>query len=553
LLVVLGSGCGAATLDSHPESACAALAVQVPASAIGLPSGDASMDEARLLPAAPLKVGSNGLSPGAGTQPATPAYCRVLGRIAPLDAAAPPIRFQVNLPLQWNGRSLQYGGGGFNGLLISATEWVPAARLDLPSPLAQGFVTYGTDSGHQSQPHEPPQAFALNDEALNNFAHAAYKKVRDVARVLTQRAYGRAPEHMYFMGSSEGGREALAMAQRYPQDFDGIFARVPVIYWTGLQHASVRNGMATMGQGWLPPAQVKLVHGAVLAACDAADGLKDGVVSDMQGCQRRFDVRTLLCQGTERGDGCLSPAQLRAVQTLHTPYRFSFALAHGVQEYPGWGVSGEGLGPQGIVGGWRPWWLGAASPSMQALPSTQAFPSASLGWMYGSDVLRYFFARDPQAELQHYRPEQHAARVSEISALMDASDPDLSAFQARGGKLILLENLADYAQSPLAGVRYYSAVVERMGQSRVDGFMRLYTAPGVDHMGFGAPANVDMLPALVAWVEQGEAPQGLELAEQASQPPFALIRTRPLCAWPSWPRYRGAGDVSQASSFVCTL
>ncbi len=158
-------------------------------------------------------------------------------------------------------------------------------RVCAPSPLARGFVTYGTDSGHESRPGEPPQLFALNDEAFENFAHRAYKKVRDVAVVLMQRAYGKKPDKMYFMGSSEGGREGLAMAQRYPDDFDGIFARVPVINWVGLQHAGTRSGLITMGEGWINPAQVKLVGEAVRAACDKADGSDDALVQDPVACK----------------------------------------------------------------------------------------------------------------------------------------------------------------------------------------------------------------------------------------------------------------------------
>lgn len=536
---------GIVTLGADPAAACSALAAPVPASAIGLPSGAASIDSATLMAATPLAVAERAPSPAARITPETPAYCRVLGRIAPIDLAAPAIQFQVNLPLQWNGRSVQYGGGGFNGVLISGTGLVAAARFDRPSPLAQGYVTYGTDSGHQNQPGQPPQAFALNDEALVNFAHASYKKVRDVAVALMQRAYSRAPDKLYFMGSSEGGREGLTMAQRYPNDFDGIFSRVPVINWTGLQHAGTRNGLATFGDGWLRPAQVKLVHDAVLAACDAADGLQDGVVADMPGCKRRFDVSTLRCTGTAGGDSCLSDAQVRAVQTLHAPYRFSFPLANGVTEYPGWGVSGEGTPAFASTGGWSAWWLGAAAPA------TPPAPNNGIAWFYGSGALQYFYARDPKADLQRYKPEEHAARVREVSALMDSTNPDLSAFRARGGKLILLENLADYAQSPFAGIGYYESVVARMGQPAVDGFFRLYTAPGVDHVGSGAPANVDVLPALVAWAERGEVPSGLTLAEQTFQPPFAVTRERPLCEWPRWPRYRGSGDALQAKSFDC--
>ncbi|MGY3355188.1 hypothetical protein ACVWZK_001851 [Bradyrhizobium sp. GM0.4] len=164
------------------------------------------VDSATLLAPSQLAVAERGPTPSGRVTPANPGFCKVLGHIDPTDPKAPPIKFQVNLPVEWNGRSLQYGGGGFNGVLITGLALPPAYPFDKPSPLARGFVTYGTDSGHESKPGEPPQLFALNDEAFENFAHRAYKKVRDAAVALMQRAYGKAPEKMYFMGSSEGGR-----------------------------------------------------------------------------------------------------------------------------------------------------------------------------------------------------------------------------------------------------------------------------------------------------------------------------------------------------------
>src|SRR4051812_24208209 len=171
---------------------------------------------ATLLAPSQLAVAERGPTPSGRITPANPGFCKVLGHIDPTDPKAPPIKFQVNLPVEWNGRSVQYGGGGFNGVLIPGLGLPPAYPFDKPSPLARGFVTYGTDSGHESKPGEPPQLFALNDEAFENFAHRAYKNVRDAAVALMQRAYGKRPEKMYFMGSSEGGREGLTMAQRYP-------------------------------------------------------------------------------------------------------------------------------------------------------------------------------------------------------------------------------------------------------------------------------------------------------------------------------------------------
>src|SRR3954452_22963901 len=226
------------------------------------------IDAAALTDAKPLTVTDAGPTPAARISPATPQFCRVLGHIEPTDPKAPPIRFQLNLPLQWNGRSVQYGGGGFNGVVISGLALPPASPFDIASPLAKGFATYGTDSGHEARPGEPPQSFAANDEAFVNFAHASYKKVRDAAVMLIERAYGARPEKMYYVGSSEGGREGLTMAQRYPNDFDGIFARVPVINWVGLQAAGTRMGVTQMGPGWLAPDKVKVVGDAVIAQCD---------------------------------------------------------------------------------------------------------------------------------------------------------------------------------------------------------------------------------------------------------------------------------------------
>jgi len=536
-LAATSQNAGAAdrTLGTDPAAKCASL------------SGEGAMqvDSAVIVEAKPMAIAEAGPTPAGRIAPATPSYCRVLGRIAPVDPKAPPIRFQLNLPLQWNGRSVQYGGGGFNGVLITGLALPPSSPFDAPSPLARGFATYGTDSGHETKPGEPPQLFAANDEAFLNFAHASYKKVRDAAVLLMEHAYGAKPEKLYFVGSSEGGREGLTMAQRYPNDFDGIFARVPVINWTGLQHANIQATLPTMGEGWLRPALVKLVHDAVLAACDAQDGIADGLVADAVGCKARFDVQTLLCTQGKSGDQCLSEAQINAVRALHSPYRFPFPLANGLSDYPGWGVSGEGTPASGPTGGWSSWWLGSAPPELPFKPAN------AIQWVYGAGGMQHVFARDPNLDVRNYRPENFAARVREVSELMDSTDSDLSAFKAHGGKLIILEHMADYAQSPYAGIRYFENVKQRLGQAAVADFIRLYTAPGVDHVGSGAPANVDMLSVLVDWVEQGRAPGELVVSEQKPVQPVVTIRTLPLCQWPDWPRYK-QGDQNVASSFECT-
>jgi feruloyl esterase len=418
------------------------------------------------------------------------------------------------------------------------------APADRPSPLGRGFVTFGTDSGHQNAPGVALQAFALNDEALTNFAYASYKKARDAAVVLMQRRYGRPPAKLYYVGFSEGGREGLTMAQRFPADYDGIFSGVPVINWVGLQAAGTRAGVAQFGDGWIGPDKVKLVHEAVIAACDQLDGLADGIISNHEGCKRAFDASKLAC-APGGAAGCLSAAQLNAVKMMHAPFQFSFALANGVRSYPGWGLGGEAAQGTGPVGGWVSWQTGTAAPS---LPPG---PASSRAWLYGSGTVQFFFARDPNYDVTKFDPAQFADRLREVSTLMDSTSPDLSAFAARGGKLIMYENMADYAQSPYAGIAYYKSVVDRMGQANVHGFMRLYVTPGADHMGAGAPSSVDMLDVLTTWIEQGKAPGDLVQVAQETKPPFTTLSARPMCRYPAYPHYRG-GDTAKAESFTCT-
>jgi hypothetical protein len=232
------------------------------------------------------------------------------------------------------------------------------------------------------------------------------------------------------------------------------------------------------------------------------------------------------------------------VQTLRSPYKFSFPLANGLTEYPGWGMGGENTPAVGPTGGWRAWWTGTAAPTLPPLPAN------GIAWFYGGGALQYFYARDPNVDPRSITPEAYAARVREVSALMDATQPDLSAFHARGGKLIVLEHMSDYAQSPYAGIQYGESVQRVMG-AKAKEFFRLYTAPGVDHVGTGGPALVDMLGAVSAWVERGEAPTGLRLLDTDVKPPFNVKRSRPLCEWPTWPRYRGIGDADVSATFEC--
>jgi hypothetical protein len=529
---------------SSPGSAavnCADLvSLKVPASEIGLPSSGATIASAQVatVPADPVNPG------------ATRDYCKVLGAVQPVDPNAPPVNFEVNLPADWNGKAVQYGGGGSNGVLITGLASLRDARRDTPVPVARGFATWGTDSGHDNKKLPHPRAFALNDEALVNMAYAAYKKTHDAGVRIARAFYDRAPARTYFYGGSEGGREALMMAQRFPTDFDGIVSVVPVANYTGGNLVRAKLGQLQRDGGWINPAKVKLILNAVNAACDTLDGLEDGVISAYEKCLSVFDAGTLRCpDGADTGDSCLSDKQIEADRLVHRPYRYPFAMKNGVTAFPGWTYGSE-VQPGGMVDTIT----GKEKPE---------FPIAnekvqSVAWVNADGFVRYFFARDPKLDPFQFSAEKFAGRIKEISEMFDTTDPDLSAFRARGGKLILKGNGADYQRSVLQEIDYYKSVVARMGQDRVDQFVRFYVTPGVNHPGNGVmrdgkavPAKVDLLGVLDAWVDSGNAPGNPMQVSQQEQAPFKTIASRPMCRYPLSPRYDGDGDPSEAGSFNC--
>ncbi len=534
-------------------ASCAALAGKtIAASSIGLPSGPASVGSAVLVAAVSESVSGNAFSPAA------PQYCKLLGKIAPRDPKAQPINFQLNLPTAWNGKALQYGGGGFNGVLVTGLAPLRDAAPGDALPLARGYATFGTDSGHESAASAPsdPGAFAQNDEMLENFAFASYKKVRDVAVDLMRTFYARAPRQLYYFGGSEGGREGLTMAQRFPADYDGIVSVVPVINWTGLFHAFVRNEVPQF-EDWLDAAKTPLIAKATADACDGLDGLVDGVINNYLACQPRVNLQPLRCPGgADAGPQCLSDAELALMRNAHSPYVFPFPLANGLTAYPPWLYGHEDSldGPTALS--LVRWVSGSAAPT--APPNA---PTAATQWLYGSNWIRHAIARDAAFDVRTYRPQSFAARVQQTSALMDSTNPDLSAFFARGGKLILRENAADRAQSPLMGIEYYQAVVARFGQSTVDQSVRLYVSPSSTHTGnarsvsdkTAIPTMVDLLDPLDRWVTSGQAPaEALVQTRKAALPPFAVQASRPMCRYPGYPHYVG-GDRLQAASYACRM
>ncbi|KQP38997.1 tannase/feruloyl esterase family alpha/beta hydrolase [Pseudorhodoferax sp. Leaf274] len=542
---------------ANPASACAALAGQsVEAARIGEPTTGATVKSATLKPA--VADAPNGA--GTATVLGTPEYCEVLVEIKPVDPAAPLVNTQLNLPSSWNGKKLQFGGSGYNGTLVTGLDPSRNAPPDVPRPITRGYMTTGTDSGHQTQAGVEAYAFALNQEALVNFAYAAYKKTHDVAVALGQRYYGKRPMKSYYMGGSEGGREAMMMAQRYPDDYDGIVSIDPVMNWTGLQtFGNWIGGIRQSAPGAWLGGKTQLVHDTVLAACDSLDGIADGVVSNYGACKGAAEAALaakVCASGNDEGTSCLSSAQLAVVQSAHAGYRFSFPVANGMQAYAGFGFGGEGL-----AGNWSNWLVGTAPPTDG--PTANGINQV---YRFGNGYVRYFIAQNAAFDPLGYEPANFRDRVLQVSQWMDATNPDLTAFRASGGKLLLREDMSDTAQSPLTGLNYFDAVVARMGASSVGEFFAAYAATGLPHTSggvaagaanapaYGIPGRVDLLAVVENWVEKGIKPATqYTLTNKNALAPFAEIASKPLCQYPLYPRYTGsgAGAGASAANFSC--
>lgn len=526
-LLAFAAALGFGGAAAAAEDRCAALAgIDIPSSVSVLPTAGGKV------------LAAQGVSLPAG---GAPVFCRVTGELSPVGVMAWPIKFQVNLPATWNGKALQFGGGGLNGVLVTGEGQVAGAPPS-QTPLERGYATFGTDAGHPIlQPD--PQVFALNDEAAVNQAYAAYKKTYDVARSLIARYYGRPPARTYFYGNSEGGREALNAVQRYPADYDGAVAIVPTVDWAGQHLAHHREWILQQDGGWVPPAKLLVLQTAVRAACDGLDGLSDGVLSRYEGCGDRFDPRSLRCpDGADAGQHCLSDRQLAFVEGMYGDKRFAFPLANGVRAYAGSPYGAEAAVNGGVI------------PSIMVSEPPRA---GDLGRpLAGPGSVRYYFMRDP-AFAGAFDERAHEARIRRLSAMFDSTDPDIGPFAERGGKLIMKESGADYLRAPGGTYAYYRAVVAKLGEARAAQAVRLYVNPGVGHGGSGLagdgsalPDRVDLLEALDAWVDRGSAPGTLQVVayRQGATEPLA---SRPLCLYPQYPHYTGDGDPKQAASYRC--
>ncbi len=509
-------------------AACAGLqGMSIPASAMDLPTGGAAVQTAASV-AASAKDNPNG------------EFCKVTGIVKPKNPNSPSIEFEVNLPVSWNRRVLQMGGGGYDGTLVTGLTGFTLQPASVDNPLKLGFVTLGTDGGHKSTANFDGR-FAMDDEALANFGKQSVKKAHDVAVAIIKKAYGRAPERFYFIGGSQGGHEALDAAARYSQDYDGVVANYPAYNVTLLHLGSLNAGKALYvggGAAWINPAKTKLLTDAVYATCDGLDGAKDGIVSNVKACNGAFDVKTLRCaDGTDSGDACLSDAQLAAVARIATDYKPGFAIA-GMDTFPKWPLLEGALFRERSNFGQVP------------QPSNPLSGKEPLLYSAGDQTAKFIISRNPNLDTMQFDPMQWRERIATVASIMDVSDVSLDKFRARGGKIILTHGTADDFITPNNTVLYYNKQVRQFGQAGVDSFIRFYMIPGFGH-GFGPfNAKIESLQALQEWVEKGHAPAGLTAVDGNPN----ANRARPLCEWPKWPQFTGApGSENSATSYSCVL
>ncbi|MES2937343.1 MAG: tannase/feruloyl esterase family alpha/beta hydrolase [Pseudomonadota bacterium] len=546
VLAACGGGNGPAVAAQTPL-ACADLAgMAVPASAIGLPTGGATVTAATVVAAS-----------GAGA--ATVAeHCLVSASIAPVDPAAPKILMRVALPASWNGKALMYGGGGFDGSIPNVVGNVPNGPADQPLPLARGYAVFASDSGHQAGARGSLDgSFGLNDEALRNWGGDALKKTRDTAAYLIKARYAAAPTKAYFAGGSTGGREALQSIQRWPADWDGAVAWYPAWNQASAMLGGQAGTLALAKPGAYPNnAKRVAVFQAVMQACDALDGVADGLISNQAACNASFDPATatlngapLRCAGgADTGDSCLSDAQITALKAINAPVRFGFPLASGETGYPGYNVWGADLGitaPSTAMAATVAFLNFGAVPPANPMPATAPYISQQL-----DGVLKNIIARDAgfnPLSFDPLAPTALAARWGVLSGMIDQST-DISEFAVRGGKLLLAHGVHDVLVSARATADYYKRQVRQFGQARADSFVRYYEVPGLGHaVSSQFNATWDSLTALEQWAERGVMPTGQVTRDTIGVPG----RTRPLCDYPKWPRYKGTGDVNAASSYDC--
>jgi Tannase and feruloyl esterase len=458
---------------------------------------------------------------------AAPAHCRVTGVLAP------EIAFEVSLPDRWNGRFYMIGNGGHAGESLED----PMRVAQRNAALQAGFAFAQTNTGHDAR-KEPGASFVMSNPAKAiDYAYRAVNLTAVTAKSITQTYYQQDIARSYWNSCSNGGRQGLVEAERYPQDFDGILANSPWVDQTGFTIGAMWNQRA-LDEAPLTAGKLALVAKAVLAKCDALDGLKDGLIDDPRRCT--LDVKADLpsCAAGTDNDSCLTPAQSATVMKI-----YGGPVSHGRQIFPGFMLSSEAVVP-------GPTGTGGASGWMNFIVANQPDRKAA-DFNLAEGTMRYLVHTPPQPAYD-YRSFDFDRDVSTLDAwgqLVNATNPDLSRFRRRGGKLLMTYGWADPVLQPMVGVNYYEQALARNGADTPQ-FFRLFMVPGMGHCAGGTGTDrFDAMSALVDWVEKGKPPESIRAARVVNN---QEVRSRPLCPYPQVARYSGNGSIDEAANFRCT-
>ncbi|MBI2431262.1 MAG: tannase/feruloyl esterase family alpha/beta hydrolase [Candidatus Hydrogenedentes bacterium] len=423
------------------------------------------------------------------------------------------IHFEVLLPDTWNGRFAMGGGGGFVGSVQNAER----------GAVKEGYATAGTDTGHQGK--GTVAAWAQDDLlAQVNFGHLAVHRTAEAAKALIRAYYGKGPEYSYFLGCSRGGGQAMMEAQRYPQDFDGIVAGAPAFNWNGIAALFVRIAQVVypdpkqLDQPVIPPDLLGVIYDELMRQCDAQDGLEDGIIMDPRAVH--FDVSKV---------PGITPEQQAAIAVIY----------EGPKNGDGPLFPGFSYGAEKDPGGWLGWLTG---PNPQLLQEQQA---PTLTFAFGTQAFKYLFMNDPEWDYSTYDFSTFAEDTRLGASNLNATNPDLSALRERGGKLILWHGWGDPALPALSLIDYYEQV--KALDPQAENYVRLFMVPGCLHCGGGpGPSNVDWLPILRAWREEGKAPDVIIATGKEKD---GATPERPLYPYPQQAMYKGQGDPFDADSF----
>jgi Tannase and feruloyl esterase len=465
-----------------------------------------------------------------------PAFCRVVAESKPTSDS--DIKIEVWLPVSgWNGKLQGIGVGGYAGSIN-----IP----ELATSVKAGYAVTATDTGHTgSSPNDAGWAMG-HPEKIIDYGYRGIHEMTRVAKTVIAAYYSKPPQRSYFVGCSGGGRQGLIEAQRYPEDYDGILAGAPANNFTALLATfAYDTQVLTMDSAsFIPPAKIPTIAAAVNAACDVADGVHDGILNDPRQCH--FDPATIQCKG-EDSDKCLTAPQVTALKKIYAGTLDS----KGHVVYPGYLPGAED--DNGGTGGWETWITGPAPLKSFTASMANGFFS---NFVYGKSDWDYkTFKVDADLKAANEKTGQ----------VLNAIDPDLKPFRARGGKLILYHGWNDPSITPLGTVDYYESVVKKMGQKDVDSFVRLYMVsgmkhclggPGADSFGEAFDLKFDdpqhsVYASLEQWVEKATAPSTIIASKFEGEDETHAKMTRPLCPYPQAAKYKGSGDPNDAANFEC--